>query len=140
MLSPKGDADMRELLDFLLTPVRRTPWRAATVFGAFLGLILVVGDVIPVLQPLGTALGVATCLAAGVGGASRGREFDQGIATVFAAIVIALISFVVVMSSPAASAEPLDLPAGGMLLLGVPVGAVGAGIATWLNHRASAAT
>ena len=115
-------------------------WRAATVFGAFLGLTLVVGDVIPALQPLGTALGVATCLAAGIVGASRGRAFDQGIATVFAAIVIAVIAVVVVMSSRAASAEPLDLPAEGMLLLGVPVGAVGAGIASWLNHRASAAT
>jgi len=139
--------DLLGLLEFLLAPARRVPWRVATLFGVFLGLTLVVGDVIPVTQPLRTALGVATCLAAGYVGASRGREFDQGILAVFTAIVIAnlVAAAVIVVSSPtalnSASAlfDALDLPLPGMLLLGVPVGTIGAGVAAWRSHRASAA-
>ena len=39
---------MKDLFDFLLAPARRTPWRVATLFGLFLGLILFTGDLIPV--------------------------------------------------------------------------------------------
>ena len=138
---------MRDLLDFLLVPVRRMPWRVATVFGAFLGVTLVAGNAIPVLQPLGLALGSATVVAAGIIGASRGREFDQGILAVLGAIVLAnLVGAIAIVSSLpgtyswSALVEALDLPLPGMLVLGVPVGTVGAGFATWLNHRHSAAT
>ena len=137
---------MRDLLDFLLTPVRRVPWRVATLFGVLLALLLVAGNVIPVTQPFGTGLGVAACLAAGIVGASRGREFDQGIAAVLVAIVIAnvfgammIVSSLAGTHSASALVDALDLPLPGMLMLGVPVGTVGAGIATWLSHRASAA-
>ena len=141
---------MRDLLDFLLAPVRRLPWRVAALFGVLLALPLVVGNVIavsgPVWRVLGEGTGVAVCFAAGLAGASRRREFDQGILAVFAAIVIAnLVGAIVIVSSVAgthsasAVADALDLPLPGMLLLGVPVGTVGAGIATWLSHRASAA-
>src|SRR5688572_12886208 len=138
---------MRDLLDFLLVPVRRMPWRVATVFGAFLGVTLVVGSAIPVLQPLGMALGLATVVASGTIGASRGREFDQGILAVLGAIILAnLVGAIAIVSSLpgphswSAVVEALDLPLPGMLLLGVPVGTVGAGIAAWLNDRDSAAT
>jgi hypothetical protein len=134
---------MRDLLDFLLVPVRRMPWRVATVFGAFLGVTLVAGNAMPVLQPLG----LATVVAAGVMGASRGREFDQGILAVLGAIVLANVfgAIAIVSSLPgtlswSAVVDALDLPLPGMLILGVPVGTVAAGIATWLNHRASTAT
>ena len=143
---------MRELMEFLLAPVRRIPWRVATLFGVLLGLPLVVGNVIEVSGPVWHVVGdapggVAVCLAAGFVGASRGREFDQGILAVLVAIVIAnLMGVIVIVSSLpethswSAVVEALDLPLGGMLLLGIPAGTVGAGIATWLNHRASAAT
>jgi len=138
---------MRDLLDFLLVPVRRMPWRVATVFGAFLGLTLVAGNAMPVLQPSGMALGLATVVAAGVMGASRGREFDQGILAVIGAIVLANVigAIAIVSSLPgtlswSAVVDALDLPLPGMLILGIPVGTVAAGIATWLNHRASTAT
>jgi hypothetical protein len=140
-------AKMRDLLDFLLVPVRRMPWRVATVFGALLGVTLVAGNVIPVLQPLGMAIGVATVVVAGIIGASRGREFDQGILAVLGAIVLANLvgAFAIVSSLPgtdswSAVVGALDLPLPGMLMLGVPVGTVAAGVATWLNHRDSAAT
>ena len=137
---------MKDLLDFLLAPVRRLPWRVAALFGVVLALPLVVGNVIAVPHVLGPAIGLPTCFAAGFAGASRGREFDQGLVAVFAAIVIAnLVGAIVIVSSLAgthsagAVVDALDLPLPGMLLLGVPVGTVGAGIATWLSHRASAA-
>ena len=141
---------MRDLLDFLLAPIRRMPWRVAVLFGLLLALPLVVGNMIavsgPVWRVLGEGSGVAVCFAAGLAGASRRREFDQGILAVFAAIVIAnLVGAIVIVSSVAgthsasAVVEALDLPLPGMLLLGVPVGTVGAGIATWLSHRRSAA-
>ena len=142
---------MRDLLDFLLAPVRRMPWLVATLFGVLLALPLVVRNMIVVTGPVWHALGdapggVAVCFAAGFAGASRGREFDQGILAVLAAIIIAnvICASVVVSSlagthSASAVVEALDLPLGGMLLLGIPVGTVGAGIATWLNHRSSAA-
>jgi drug/metabolite transporter (DMT)-like permease len=140
---------VRDLFDFLLAPVRRLPWRVATVFGALLSLILVAGDVVAMSgllrHVLGEGTAVAACFAAGFVGASRRREFDQGILAVFAAIVIAnLVGAIVIVSSLAgthsasAVAEALDLPLPGMLLVGVPIGTVGAGIATWLSHRASA--
>jgi hypothetical protein len=139
---------MREFLEFLLAPVRRMPWRVATLFGVLLGLPLVVGNLIemsgPVWRVLGDAPGgVAVCFAAGFVGASRSREFDQGILAVLAAIVIAnLMGAIVIVSSLSgthswsAVIEALDLPLVGMLFLGIPVGTVGAGMATWLSHRA----
>lgn len=141
---------MSDLLDFLVAPVRRTPWRVAALFGVLLALPLVVGNVVtvsgPIWRVLGEGSGVAACFAAGLVGASRRREFDQGILAVFAAIVIAnLVGAIVIVASLAgthsagAVVEALDLPLPGMLLLGVPVGTVGAGIATWLSHRATAA-
>ena len=143
---------MRDLIDFLLGPVRRTPWRVAALFGVLLGLTLVVGNMVaisgPVWRVLGKApLGIAVCFAAGLVGASRRREFDQGILAVLAAIIIATVigAIVIVSSLPgtrswSAVVEALDLPLPGMLLLGVPAGTVGAAIATWRSHRASAAT
>ena len=140
---------MKDLLDFLLAPARRMPWRVATLFGAFLALTLVANSLAVTSgltrHVLREGSGLAVCFAAGLAGASRGREFDQGILAVLAAIVIAnLVGAIVIVSSAGAHstgavAEALDLPLPGMLLLGVPIGAVGAGIATWLSHRASAA-
>ena len=125
---------MKDLLDFLLAPARRTPWLVATAFGVVLALILVVGNVIPIAQPFGVALGVAACFAAGMIGASGGREFDQGIAAVLVAIVIAnVIGAVASLATNPASA--LDLPLPGMVLLGLPAGTVGVCVAAWLTHR-----
>lgn len=130
---------MKDLLDFLLAPVRRVPWLVAIVFGALLALDIVVDNVftiphIPHVFLLREGPGLAACFAAGLVGASRGREFDQGLAAVLAAIVIAnLIGAWVSMARDPTSA--LDLPLPGMMLLGVPLGTVGAGIGTWLSHR-----
>jgi hypothetical protein len=140
---------MRELLEFFGAPVRRIPWRIAAVSGVLLALTAVVGNVIAVSGPVWHALGrepggMAVCFAAGLVGASRRREFDQGILAVIAAIVIAnLVDATVIVFSLAgthsarAVVDALDLPLPGMLLLGVPVGTMGAGIATWLSHRAT---
>jgi hypothetical protein len=144
------EAEVKDLLDFLLAPARRMPWRVATLFGAFLALTLAANDMAVTSglarHVLREGLGLAVCFAAGLVGASRGREFDQGILAVLAAIVIAnVVGAMVIVSSLAgahsagAVGEALDLPLPGMLLLGVPIGTVGAGIATWLSHRASAA-
>ena len=93
------------------------------------------------------AIGLATVVGAGITGVSRGREFDQGILAVLGAIILAnLVGAIAIVSSLpethswSAVVEALDLPLPGMLLLGVPVGTVGAGIAAWLNRRDSAMT
>lgn len=129
---------MSDLLEFLLAPARRTPWPVAILFGAILGLMLMAGNVITISHSLGGALGMAACLAAGMAGASRGREFDQGILAVLAAIVIANVigAVAIVATNPA---SPLDLPLPGMLLLGLPVGTVGAALGAWLTRRRSIA-
>jgi hypothetical protein len=141
---------MRDLFDFLLAPAHRTPWRVATLFGALLGLTLVVGDVVTMsgLRPhglVGTAL--ATCFAAGLLGASRDHEFDQGILAALVAIVIAnLIDLLAGLGVIGAASlagtnsaslvrEATDLPLLGMMLLGLPVGTVGAGVGAWLRYR-----
>jgi len=146
---------MRDLLDFLLAPARRVPWGVATVFGVVLGLMLVAGDMVsmsgpvPHLLKVGPAL--AACFAAGLLGAGRGREFDQGILAVLAAILIANlidlmaglavigVSSLAATNSASAITEALDLPLPGMLLLGLPVGTLGAGVGAWLTHRRSVA-
>ena len=130
---------MKDLLDFLLVPIQRVPWLVAIVFAALLALDIVVGNVftiphIPHVFLLREGPGLAACFAAGLVGASRGREFDQGLVAALSAIVIAnLIGAAVSIATDPASA--LDLPLPGMVLLGVPLGAVGAGIGTWLSHR-----
>ena len=111
-----------------------------------MGLILVAGNVTGIPHLLGPGIGVPTLFAAGLVGASREREFDQGILAVLAAILIAnVIGAIVIVSSlpgthsASAVMDALDLPLPGMLLLGVPVGTVGAGVAAKRSHRASAA-
>jgi hypothetical protein len=145
------EPDVSDFLDFLLGPVRLVPWRAATVFGAILGLELVVSDLvtIPGQYIFATWVGVATCLAAGLVGARRGREFYHGILVVFVAILVAnlidlLYGLAVIWAATSAGTasaslvrDATDLPLPGMVLLGLPVGTVGAGIAAWLGHRAS---
>jgi hypothetical protein len=123
------------------------PWRVAMLFGVVLGLPLVVGNRIDMSGPAWSVVrdapgGVAVCCAAGFLGASKGREFDQGIVAVLGAIIIAnvIAASVTLLSLSAghswsAAIEALDLPLPGMLLLGLPAGAVGAGIAIWCSHR-----
>jgi hypothetical protein len=148
---------MRDLFDFLLAPARRTPWRVATLFGALMGLSLIAGNVVAMSDParrvfvLGEGPALAACFAAGLVGVSRGREFDQGVLAVFASIVIAnLIDLMAGLGVIGAASlagtnsaslvrEATDLPLLGMILLGVPVGTIGAGVAAgvavWLRHR-----
>jgi hypothetical protein len=144
------ESEMKELLEFLLSPVRLMPWRVATVFGALLGLELVAN--------MATPVGVATVFAAGLAGANLRiapgihedgppPAFVQGILTVFAAILLANLilliagAFVIAAATSAGTSsaslvrEATDLPLPGMVLLGVPVGSVGAGIGAWLSHR-----
>ena len=142
---------MRDLFDFLLAPARFVPWRVAVLFGALLGLPLVSDNVVAmsglVTPASRTGFGLAACFAAGILGASRGREFHQGILAVFAAILIAnLIGLAGGMFairaatlagtiSPSLVREATDLPLFGMLLLGLPVGTIGAGVGAWLSRR-----
>ena len=151
---PQEESEMRDLFDFLLAPARRTPWHVATLVGVFLGLTLIVGDVVSMsgLVPhglVGTAL--VACFVAGLLGVSRGRDFDQGISAVFAAILIAnLIDLMAGLGVVGAASlagtnsaslvrEATDLPLLGMMLLGLPVGTVGAGVGAWLSYRRSVA-
>lgn len=135
---------MKDLIEFLVAPVRRIPWRVATLFGAILALSLVADDVVAFLGPvrhgLAAGIGLAACCAAGLVGASRGREFDQGILAVVTAIVIAnVLAAIAIVPSLAAThsagalIQALDLPLPGMLLLGIPAGTVGACLAAWLR-------
>ena len=132
---------MRDLLEFLLAPFRRVPWSVVTVFSAVLGLILVVASAIRIPLPLGEATSLAACFAAGMVGASRGREFDHGILAVLVAIVLAnVIGVPTIIATKSASALHI-VPArfGGlrMLVLGLPVGTAGAAVGAWLSHRRS---
>jgi hypothetical protein len=142
---------MRDLFDFLLAPARLVPWRVAVVFGALLGLPLVSDNVVAtaglVAHVSPTGLGVAACFAAGILGASRGRGFHQGVLAVFAPILIANLiglagglfairaASLAGTISPSLVREATDLPLLGMVLLGLPVGTVGAGVGAWLSHR-----
>jgi hypothetical protein len=78
-------------------------------------------------------VGVAACFAPGLVGASGGREFDQGILAVFAAIIVAFVIGAGVLIATNSMNALVPLPA--MILLGLPIGTVGAGIAAWLSHR-----
>jgi hypothetical protein len=142
---------MRELFEFLLAPARIVPMRIAVVFGALLGLPLVSDNLVAmsglVTPASRTGFGLAVCFAAGLVGAGRGREFVQGVLAVFVAILIAnligLVGGVLAIraatlagtASPSFVREATDLPLFGMLLLGLPVGTVGAGVGAWLSHR-----
>jgi hypothetical protein len=147
---------MRDLFDFLLAPVRVVPLRVAILFGVLLALSLFLPMTwFPMsgLAPhvLRTRTGVALCFAAGLVGASRGREFYHGILAVFAAILIANLigllgaAFAIRAATLAGTASPsfvretTDLPLFGMVLLGLPVGTVGAGVAAWLRHSRTVA-
>jgi hypothetical protein len=120
---------MNDLPDFLLGPIARVPWRVTVLFGVVLGLSIIFADSSVVSIPAG----LATCCAAGFVGASRGREFDQGLLAVIGAILIG--NLIGLIAALRASAFPLDLPLLGMLLLGVPVGTVGAGVGAWVSYR-----
>jgi hypothetical protein len=127
---------MKDLFDFLLAPVRRVPWSVATLFGAVLVLIMVVSHMVAP-HVFVWQVGVAACFAPGLVGASRGREFDQGILAAFAAIVIAFVIGAGVLIATNSMNALVPLPA--MILLGLPIGTVGAGVGTWLSHRRSIA-
>jgi hypothetical protein len=142
---------MRDLFDFLLAPTRAVPMRVAVVFGVLLGLSLVSDRVVAVFGPVTpasrTAFGLAVCFAAGIVGASRGREFYQGILAVFAAIITANLiglaggllairaASLAGTTSPSLVRDATDLPLVGMVLLGLPIGTVGAGVGAWLSRR-----
>jgi len=121
---------MKDLLKFLLAPVSRVPWRVTALFGAFLGLLIIMPDAV---APMSQPAGLTACFAAGFVGASRGRQFDQGLLAVFGAILIG--NLIGLIGELLASAVVLDLPLPGMLLLGVPVGTVGAGTGAWISYR-----
>lgn len=146
---------MMDFFDFLFAPARLVPWRVAVVFGALLGLPLLSDNVVAMAGRVAyvspTGLGVAACFAAGLVGACRGREFYQGVLAVFWAILIAnligLAGGVVAIRaatlagtiSPSLVREATDLPLLGMVLLGLPVGTVGAGVGAWLSRRRTVA-
>ena len=125
--------------------------RVAVVFGVLLGLPLVSDNMVAmsglVTPASRTGFGLAVCFLAGIVGASRGREFYQGILAVFAAILIANLiglagglfairaASLTGTISPSLVREATDLPLVGMVLLGLPVGTVGAGVGAWLSHR-----
>jgi hypothetical protein len=143
---------MRDLFDFLLAPVRVVPMRVAVAFGVLLGLPLVSDTAIAmsglVTPASRTRFGLAVCFAAGMVGASRGREFYHGVVAVFAAILIANLiglagglfairaATLAGTISPSLVREATDLPLVGMVLLGIPIGTLGAGFGVWLRHRA----
>ena len=127
---------MKDLFDFLLAPIRRVPWNVATAFGVVLVLIMVVGNVVAPRAFVWKA-DVAACFAPGLVGASRGREFDQGILAVFAAIVIAFGIGAGILIATNSMNALVPLPA--MILLGLPIGTVGAAVGAWLCNRRTAA-
>jgi hypothetical protein len=146
---------MRDLFDFLFAPARVVPMRVAVVFGALLSLPVVSDSVVAmsglVTPTSRTGFGLAVCLAAGIVGASRGREFYHGVSAVFAAILIANVAglaagmlaihaaTVAGTISPSLVREATDLPLFGMVLVGLPTGTLGAGVGAWLSHRPVAA-
>jgi len=112
---------------------------------------------------MATTVVVATCFAAGLVGASLGisprtqdgvraiagtpQVFVQGILAVLAAILLANLillmagAWVIAAASSAGTSsaslvrDATDLPLIGMVLLGLPIGTVGAGVGAWLVYR-----
>jgi len=143
---------------FLREIGRRVPWRVATAFGLLFGLSwAAIGAMelsairVPYVNNSGL-LGLAIFFAAGFVGASRGRQIDQGFSAVLVAIFIGFavamiagpltvlaVSSQITVDIPRAMWEATDVPLPQMLLLGLPVGALGAGLATWLRHLARSA-
>src|SRR5262245_44230801 len=80
----------------------RVPWRVAVIFGAGLGLTFVAQGVlemfaVPIPRAINGGLpGLAMIFAAALIGASRGREFDQGLSAAFMTIMIGFFVAIIV--------------------------------------------